>query len=410
MRARDASQRGQATLEYAVVVLVVALVLVTAGGVAAAQGDGVADGFTRQVARALCLVSAGDCDRELEPCVVGTGTWTRQAAGTVVVLRLGTDRTVITEERSDGTLTVTFVEADAGGLDLGSGVGGHVGAVRLGGDLAATVLARSGDGAVWELPDARQAPALLERLRRGRWAVGEPAPAATFDEFAWSVALTGAVGAKVQGALGLTAADTYGVRRERSSGRRTFYVRRANDLVGTATLRDTGGSVSAAREEEYAVTVDADGRPVDLAVLRHGRLGGSADLPELVQPAAGLLSVPTRGDRAWVTETHLDLTDPANAATAGAFLAQVRSPRPRLGQAVDVSRALARRLERNGVVHASTYALVGRTSGFDVRGGAGPVRGGLTWSTAETGARLLAAATRGRDGTWVHRVDCDQRA
>jgi hypothetical protein len=410
MRARDASQRGQATLEYAVMVLVVVFVLLAAGGVAAAQGDGVADGFTRQLARALCLVSAGDCDRELEPCVVGTGTWARQTAGTVVVLRLGTDRTVITEERSDGTLTVTFVEADLGGLDVGEGVGGHIGAVRLGGDLAATVLARSGDGAVWELPDARQAPALLERLRRGHWAVGEPAPTATFDESGWSVGLSGTAGATVQGALGLTAADTYGSRRDTSSGRRTFYVRRANDLVGTATIRDTGASASAAREEEYAVTVDASGRPVDLAVMRHGRLGASADLPELVQPAAGLLSVPTRGDRVWVTETHLDLTDPANAATAGAFLAEVRSPRPRLGSAVDISRELARRLQHSAVVNARTYALVGKTSGFDVRAGSGPVRGRLTWSTAETSARLLAAATRGRDGTWVRRGDCDPRA
>jgi hypothetical protein len=409
VRARDASQRGQATLEYVVVVLVVVCVLVAAGGVAAARGDGVADGFTRQVARALCLVSAGDCDQELEPCVVATGTWARQTAGTVVILRLGTDRTVITEERSDGTMTVTFVEADLAGRDAGKGVGGHIGAVRLGGDVAATVLARSGDGAVWELPDARRVPALLERLRRGRWAVGEPAPTATFGESGWSVGLRGAVGVTVQGALGLTAADTYGSRLETSSGRRTFYVRRANDLVGTATIRDTGGSVSAAREEEYAVTVDASGRPVDLAVLRHGRLGGSADLPELVQPAVGLLSVATRRERAWVTETHLDLTDPDNAATAGAFLAQVRSPRPRLGAAVDISRELERRLRRSGVVHARTYALVGKTSGFDVRGGSGPFRGRLTRSTAETDTRLLAAATRGRDGTWA-RGACDARA
>ena len=35
----------EATVEYAVVVLVVALMLVAAGGVAAAQGDGVADSF-----------------------------------------------------------------------------------------------------------------------------------------------------------------------------------------------------------------------------------------------------------------------------------------------------------------------------------------------------------------------------
>lgn len=409
MRTRDASQRGQATLEYTAVVLVTLAVLLAAGGVAAAQGGGVADGVTRQIARALCIVSAGDCDRELEPCVVGRGTWARESAITVLVGRLGTDRTVITEERSDGTLVLTYVEADVGGLDLGTGAGGRIGRLRLGGDIGAAVLARDGHGAVWELRDPRQAPALVDRLRRGRWVGHAPAPSATFGESGWSVGVHGAAGAAARGALGLTAADTYGSRVEASSGQRTFYVRRANDLVATATVHDAGGSVVAAREEQYAVTVDAAGRPIDLAVHRHGRLGGSADLPAIAQPAAGLLAVPTRGDRAWVTETHLDLTDPANAAVAGAFLAQVRSARPRLGAAVDVSEELARRLQRAGVVHARTYALEGSTSGVDVRGGTAPIRGGLTWLTTQTRARLLAAATRGRDGDWVGR-DCKARA
>lgn len=410
MRARHASQRGQGTLEYAAVMLVVAVVLLAAGGVAVAKGGGVADGFTRQFARALCLVGSGDCDRELEPCVVGTETWAHQAGGTVIVVRLGTDRTVITEERSDGSMRLTYIEADVAGLELGPGVGGRIGPVRLGGDAGAAVLARSGDGAVWELRDRRQAPALVERLRRGRWVGREPAPTATLAETGWSVGLGGELDATVQGALGLTAADTYGSRVELSTGRRTFYVRRANDLVASATAGGAPGSASAARAEEYAVTLDAAGRPVDLVVLGHGRLDGSSDLPDIAQPAAGLLAAPARGDRAWVTETHLDLTDPANAAAAGAFLAQVRSPRPRMGAAVDVSRTLAQRLQHAGVVNARTYALEENTSGVDVHGGSGAVRGRLTWSTVETGATLLAAATRGRDGDWVRRDDCDPRA
>jgi hypothetical protein len=410
VRAQDPSQRGQGTLEYAAVILVVAVVLLAAGGVAVAKGGGVADGFTRQVARALCLVGGGDCDRELEPCVVRSATHARESGLTIAVLRLGSDRTVITEERSDGTMLVTYVEADVLGLELGPGVGGRIGPVRLGGDVGAAVLARSGDGAVWELRDRRQVPALVERLRRGRWAARGPAPTATFEETGWSVGLRGEMDATVQGALGLSAADTYGSRVQASTGHRTFYVRRANDLVATATAGGTRGGATVARTEEYAVTVDAAGRPVDLAVLGHGRLAGSADLPEIVQPAAGLLAAPARGDRAWVSETHLDLTDPANAAAAGAFLAQVRSPRPRMGAAVDVSRGLTERLQRAGVVNARTYALEGAASGFDVYSGAGPVRGRLTWATTETGARLLAAATRGRDGGWVRRDDCDARA
>ena len=269
----------------------------------------------------------------------------------------------------------------------------------------AAATARSGS---WPTPGRR--PALLERLRRGRWAVGEPAPTATFDESGWSVALHGAVGATLQGALGLTAADTYGARRDApAGGGRSTCAARTTRRHGDA-LRDTGGGVSGSRDEEYAVTVDPTAaRSASASASRQPPrgLGG----PARARPAAaGLLSVPTRGDRAWVTETHLDLTDPANAATAGAFLAQGALAAPASGTGGRHLEQLARRLERNGVVHARTYALVGKTSGFDVRGGAGPVRGGLTWSTAETGARLLAAATRGRDGTWVRRGDCEQRA
>jgi hypothetical protein len=412
MRAWQAGQRGQATLEYAAIVLIVAVALAAAVAVAAARGDGIADAVSRQIVRALCIVMGGDCDREREPCVVASSTRTRENGLTIAVLWLGSDRTVVREQRSDGTIAVTYTEGDVAGLDAGAGahvaVGGR--AVRLSGELGASVLARSGDGAVWELRDARQADALVERLRRGRWASAGPRPVARLAEGGWSASAEAALGSRVRGALGLTVADVRGSRLETSGGRRTFYVRRANDVVATVGTRGVGGSAEGGRSEEYAVTVDAGGRPIDLAVLRHGRYGASVDLPAAVQPAAGLLFGPTGGERQWVTETHLDLTDPTNAAAAAAFLAQVRSPRPRLGAAVDVSRRLAERLDRAGVISARTYAVDVSSSGLDVRGGAGAMRGGLTHLTTESGARLLAAATRGRDGSWSRRDDCERAA
>jgi hypothetical protein len=412
MRARGAGQRGQATVEYAAIVLALALALAAAGAVAAARGGGVGDAVSRQIARALCIVTGGDCDRELEPCVVSSSTRTRENGLTIAVLRLGSDRTVVREQRSDGSVAVTYTEGDVAGLDAGAGTHVAVGrrAVRLSGELGASILARSGRGAVWELRDAGQADALVERLRRGRWAAARPRPVAQLAEGGWSVKVEGAVGSAVQGALGLTAADVHGSRLETAGGRRTFYVRRANDLVATAGVYGAGRSAQAGRSEEYAVTVDAGGRAVGLAVLRHGRFGGSVDLPGAVQPAAGLLAGPTGGEREWVTEAHLDLTDPENAVAAEAFIAQVRAPRPRLGAAVDVSRRLAERLDRAAVINARTYAIDVTTSGLDVRGGAAGIRGGLTHLTSDADARLLAAATRGRDGSWSRRDDCERAA
>jgi hypothetical protein len=220
MRARGAGQRGQATVEYAAIVLALAVALGAAGAVAAARGGGVADAVSRQIARALCIVTGGDCDREREPCVVSSSTRTRENGLTIAVLRLGSDRTVVREQRSDGTIAVTYTEGDIAGLDAGSGTHVSVGrrAVRLSGELGASILARSGRGAVWELRDARQADALVERLRRGRWAAAEPRPVARLSEGGWSVTVEGAVGSAVQGALGLTAADVRGSRQETAGG------------------------------------------------------------------------------------------------------------------------------------------------------------------------------------------------
>jgi hypothetical protein len=408
-------ETGQATVDYAAVVLAVSLVLVAAGGVAATRGAGVADALSRQIARALCIVIGGDCDREREPCVVATAMHTRRNGLTVIVGRLESDRIVLQEQRSDGSVVVTYLEHEGAGLDVDAGTGAHVAIgdrkLRVGGELAASVLAREGDGAIWELPDAHAVTRLVERLRRGRWATEVAGAQSRIGEHDVTARAEAGLAVRgIGGAFGLTAGDVWGSRTEPATGQRTFYVRRANELVATGSVRGIGASGGASAEEEYAVTVDAAGRAVDLAVLRTGRLGASADLPAAIQPAAGLLAVPTRGERVWVTEAHLDLSDPDDAALARSFVAQVRDPRPRLGAAVDVSRRLAERLDRAAVIHARTYALQATTSGLDVHGSARGIKGALTHQTVEERSRLLAAATRGRDGSWVTREDCESAA
>jgi len=402
-------------VDYAAVVLAVSLVLLAAGGVAVTRGGGVADTLTRQIARALCIVTGGDCDRERDPCVVATATLTQRNGLTVVVGRVESDRIVLQEHRSDGTVVVTYLEHEGAGLDVDAGTGAHVAIgdrkLRVGGELAASVLAREGAGAIWELPDARAATRLVERLRRGRWAAEVAGAQSRIGEHDVTARAEAGLAVRgIGGSFGLTAGDVWGSRTEPATGRRTFYVRRANELVATGSVRGIGASGGASGEEEYAVTVDAAGRAVDLAVLRTGRLGASADLPAAIQPAAGLLAVPTRGERVWVTEAHLDLSDPDDAALARSFVAQVRDPRPRLGAAVDVSRRLAERLDRAAVIHARTYALQATTSGLDVHGSARGIKGALTHQTVEERSRLLAAATRGRDGSWVTREDCERAA
>jgi hypothetical protein len=188
-----------------------------------------------------------------------------------------------------------------------------------------------------------------------------------------------------------------------ADGRRTYLVRRRNDLalaLGTAATGD------GALDELDTVTVDRAGRPLDLGILRGDELSGSVSLPRVAQPAAGFLDVPSSGARRWEAEQHLDLTEPENLAAAGAFLAQVKAPHPRLGRAVAVSAALRRALDERGVLDVRTFAMTDTSSGVDagVRVGVGPVGAGYERRTRS--ARLVAAMQRGPDGLWRRRADC----
>lgn len=116
-----------------------------------------------------------------------------------------------------------------------------------------------------------------------------------------------------------------------------------------------------------------------------------------------------RGDgRAWATETHLDLTDPANLAAARAFLAQVRTPEPRLGDVVRVSDELRRRLDVFGVVHARTLEV--EQDGVVVGGSVAlGVKLGLEVERSTQTTRVVEAETRGIDGVWRQREECVAR-
>lgn len=414
-------QRGQASVEYAAVVLCVAVAL--AGALVMVDATGVAQSVRRQMARALCVVGgAGDCDRDRRPCVIAGRRRSTDGELTVAILRLGANRVLVRERRSDGTVSVSLVHSTSGGVGLEAGASGHVSlgrwTVGLGGQATAAVLARIGSGRTWELPDERSADALIERLTRpvrptsprapGSRPTGPvlPAPTRTFGDRGWSVSLGAEASAgPLTAELGIGSRDVWGASVDARSGERTLYVRRRNELMGAVRAVGVGAAGEAQAGEEYAITVDRAGRSLGLTVVTSGAYGGSADLPRLLQSVAGLMSAPTRGERAFVVETHLDLAGEANRALARAFLEQVRSPDPHLGRAVSVSRALATRLHEAGIIDARTYATTTSSYGVGGRVGAGIAIGGsLDHSTEHS--RLLAAATRGVDGEWVRRTDC----
>jgi hypothetical protein len=408
--------RGQAGLEYAGVLL---LVVVALGSAAmAADGAGIPQSVHRQMLRALCVARGGDCEQDRAYCPVATDRRRDAVAARILVFRIGKDKTVVREQRSDGTIAVTVAYGKEGGLQAGEGVHfglslGH-GGLSLGGELTAAAVATRERGYTWVLHDARSADALTEslgvsegELKRLVAAGRLPAPALRYEQGGLRVSGMLSRGAGLGGVLGLSSQDIAGTRTDARTGRTTVYVQRAVD--GSLSLTHSGASATGTRgdRERYAVTYDASGRPVDLMVMTTGSFKLSVDLPNRLQPVAGLLSTPTGHARLYVEETHLDLTDPENLGPARAFLEQVRHPGAiALGSAVAISTALRARLDAAGVINARTYDADERRYGVDLSAAVDGVSIGGELSRTHEATRLVAATTRGIDGVWRTRTDC----
>ena len=411
-----AGERGQGSIEYVGLLALVAIVL-AAAALLVGGGEAVAGAVGRGMQRALCVVRGGECDLDIRPCVVSAGSVEDDGSVDLLVVRAGSDEVVLRQDRSDGTSAVSFARLRRGGLELTTGAGGHarIGRrrLRLGSQASATVLALLGRSTTWVLPDRAAAARLVDRIvvdgprdlgRRildGGRPAGADAPKPSLRTTTGGASVT--LGGTARGAgLELGAADLAGSSVD-DRGRHTYLVRRRSSL--TLSL-GRAGEAGHAGDELYTVTTDRAGRPVDLGILRGEELHVGADLPKVVQPAAGFLDVPTSAHRRWETEEHLDLTEPESRAVAGDFLRQVISPRPHLGRLVAVSSALRRALDERGVLDARTYAVSdGSSSGFGLGAKVG-VAVGADYERRTSSERLVAAVQRGRDGLWRRRTDC----
>ena len=396
--------------------LLVVVVLGAAG--AAADGSGIPQSVDHQIERALCIVRGGECQQDRAPCSVDSGRRETAASARVLVFKVGGDKTVIRDERSDGTIAITVAYGRQSGFELAEGVHlavslGH-GGIGLGGELTASAVATSEHGYTWIVRDPRAADALVGRLGVSRRTLERQVvagdlqpPAQRYDQGGFAV---GGGAARRGGAIELSSADVSGVRIDARTGRRTLYVQRTVDGALSLTNAGWGATGSQRSRERYAITYDPSGRPVDLMVMTTGKYRVSMDLPARVQPAVGLLSAPTGGSRMYVEETHLDLTDPESLRVAGAFMDEVRHPRGIDAASVAIADALRRRLDTVGVVHARTYDAGESRYGADASIGVKGIRIGGQFSHTIEDSHLVAATTRGLDGVWRKRTDCLARA
>jgi hypothetical protein len=411
---------AQASLDYVAILALAALVLTAGTGVAMARGGDLASAVRSHMARALCVVTAGDCARDLAPCVVRTRQDSFGAHLNVLVVKVGKDHVAVLDERSDGTFAVSLVSTWNAGLEGGLGLEAKVSlagrSLALGGEFRAAALAHEGRGKTWIVRSRAQAEALVDRIRGVRAAISAPdlpEPAFRYYEHGTSVTFGahGALADRAKAALTLRAKDLDGARSDRHNGHEMHYLKRSNALDGVLGIsaRRGGageGGVLAGGDHVWAFERDRAGRPRDLMILSSGEYRGSFSLPPLLREVAGYLGAPARGIRRYEVETHLDLTDPDNLAAAQAYLRAVLDGGPRpFRERAAVSDELATRLRTRGIVHARTYAVDSRSTGASLHAGAGGKIGGGAEHVTRT-ARLLAATTRGQDGTWQLRTEC----
>ncbi|HEY6758053.1 MAG TPA: hypothetical protein VI318_01135 [Baekduia sp.] len=389
---------------------VVALVAVLFGavGTALAQAGFLGRRVTRELARAVCVVSSGDCWRDREPCVVGSSEARSSWEVGIWILRFGEDRVALVERRSDGTYAVTLEGAWKGGIAASGGPPhGHVQLKGIdfsaGGAVTASLLARLGDGRTWIVASAAAAQAIVA----SGGDAGRP-PDVVYDDRAWLSSLSASLGAAAGDGTDLgQLADAqvafdqhWGTATDRRTGHRTTSIHASWSGAASALGRDFSGGDEG---PVIAIEADAAGRPLDLRITTAGRFTGSRDLPGVAQPVAGLLAAEVAGaDRRYEVTTHLDLTDPRALAAAGDLVTAIDAKHARTTPGPE----LRRLVDAHGTVEARVLSDQATSDDDGVGGGVAGVQLSFDEHAESHDRRLLAAASRGLDGQWITRTDC----
>ncbi len=419
------SQRGQATLEYAAVLAVVATVLALGG--AFVGGGAIFNGVLGGIQRALCLVTGGSCaERELEACTVRKGETVGELGVKLTFVTLGKGLTLGREEKSDGSVEIRLIAGSSAGLAAALGASGGV---QVGGKGAGTklmaeaeVLARLGRSRSWTLPNAAAADRLTRTIVKRVAADGAAdalaslappvrvlrgiAHAAGFDGDEIPTADVDGVEVGIEGAaaagLGDAAAANLGLgrsiggTRDRATGQVTFVLVLDGEAGAQLTLAAGGAEFSGAGESTVELKLDRRGEPLELTVSWAASGGGGYGLAARAQTAKAR-------NRRTEARTKLDLGEPANRAVFDRF-AHGLTPRGVL-ELPGAIVALGERLRTAGESELARYEVAESTHGAEGEAalGAGV---GLSAELTRSTSTLQDAWSRPAGGVWQQRLDC----
>ncbi|CAA9478544.1 MAG: hypothetical protein AVDCRST_MAG38-1789 [uncultured Solirubrobacteraceae bacterium] len=381
------SRGGQASTDYVGVLAVVAAAVALSA--AAISPPPLATAIAANLRHAVCVVAGGVCTaREarkagLTPCVVHVRSDGDSVGAVIAVVTLRRGDTAVVERRSDGTASVSFLDANAIGGQ--TGIGFSFG--RLGGTGTATAAAgvSFNTGRTYEFATFAAARSFLARHAADETTVGEgldvarrvsplhaprrlPAPrsssyeAGTWAELEADVKVSAPrLGARLTGEGDAGAARLLG--RRRRGARTTWYLR--IEQSAAARLGAVVGSVGGAAGGEAVLEVTTrDGRPVSATVTGFAAIeaeaslyGHSTDLGALarrLEQAGGGAGGSGGGGMAVQASVDLDLTVPENAAAFDGALdvLRLRVPPPALAARLA---DLGRRLDADGRVEVAYY-------------------------------------------------------
>jgi hypothetical protein len=403
----ERAQCGQATADYVALLGVLTVLLTAVGAVTAMGAPGVANGVLGQFRRALCVVSGRDCPAPApRPCTVASERDAHHVAVNLGIVRLDEDSVVLRERLSDGTIRLTVSHRDGGGVE--GAVGGKAKVdvrgrgVGFDGEARAAVQGIFGHGEVYYARTEHAADKLLEAVRRPRLFGGGPRASEVFYEGGVRAVGRAAGGARVlSGRLDGMAGATLGLRRDRRSGQVTVGLGAGASGAGLVSGAVGGNAGLLDGQAVLGLTLDRQGRPVELSVSATGRIAAGAALPPGIADALKQTADPrtstSTGGRRWELGARVDLRDPA---VAGAWRMFRRSPTSSAS-----IRALGAALRTHASVDVRSYRLDGSSSGIEGSVALGIKLGG-EYEHAVDRARLLAAATRPPFGLWEARVDC----
>lgn len=408
-RSRRHPQRGQATIDYAALIAVLALLLAAAPAVALAGAPGVTNAVVGQLRRALCVVSGNACPAERrQPCVVASERDADHVAVSIAIVRVDEDRSVLRERLSDGTVRLTLAQRTGAGVEAAVGArlrlklkGRTIGFSREVHGAGEGVL---GYGEVYLAGNDREADEILRAIGGGGLRIGRrgPRPREVFVE--GGVRGLGRLGIGGQAAgmsLDGIADAMLGARRDQRSGQVTISL--GGELSGWALLTAvmTGPSGALDRQVGLGLTLDRRHRPIALSLTASGTLAAGAALPPALAGPLGLgaaddATVALTGRR-WELAARVDLRDPEVAAAWAAFRHDSRNPA--------AIRALGTLLRSEAYLDVRSYAVHNESGGVAAAVGLGLELGGELDRMTDR-AQLLSAATRPPGGLWEQRTDC----